>query len=92
MGAKAQPTDAREYSESPASTTGRRPMESESGPWIRDMKASGTRYTVRVCWISHGVSENSRAIAWKEGKNVSMENGLTIDKAPSSAANPHCRV
>ncbi len=63
VGASAQPTDANEYSASPTSTTGRRPMESDKGPCTSDMNARGTMYTERVCWICQPLSENSRAIA-----------------------------
>ncbi len=41
-----------------------------------------------VCCSCSAVSENSCAIAGNDGKKVSSENGLNIDRNASNAASP----
>src|SRR5688572_24601709 len=70
----------------PAIITGRRPSASDSGPCTSDANANGTMYAVMTCWSCQASTCSARSIAWKAGKNVSMENGLTIDSPPMSTA------
>src|SRR4051812_46792569 len=70
----------------PAIITGRRPSASESGPCTSDANANGTMYAVRTCCSCQALTFSAFSIAWKAGKKVSMENGLTIDSPPISTA------
>src|SRR5690349_13827070 len=70
----------------PAIITGRRPIASDSGPCTSDANANGTMYAVMTCCSCQALTPSARSIAWNAGKNVSMENGLTIDNPPISTA------
>src|SRR3569832_1001188 len=74
------------YSAMPAIITGLRPTASDSGPCTSDANANGTMYAVRTCCNCHALTFSAFSIAWNAGKNVSMENGLTIDNPPISTA------
>jgi len=43
-------------------------------------------YAVITCWSFQASTCNAFSIVWNAGKNVSMENGLTIDSPPMSTA------
>src|SRR5215471_815595 len=70
----------------PQIITGRRPMASDSGPCTSEAKANGTMYAVSTCCSASASTCSAFSMAWKAGKKVSMENGLTIDSPPSSTA------
>ncbi len=70
----------------PPIITGRRPSASDSGPCTSDANANGTMYAVMTCCSCQASTCSALSIAWNAGKNVSMENGLTIDSPPISTA------
>ena len=81
-----QATEPTVYSAMPQIITGRRPSASDSGPCTSEANANGTMYAVITCWSCHASTLSAFSIAWNAGKNVSMENGLTIDSPPISTA------